>query len=135
MPLPSVGLCGVDVRNVNRNVGALAPLELGRPLLEERPRPLLVVLAFERLEREVLQLLSALLRQPEEVRLDRRLGPPHGERRVVGDAAQIVVGDSLEIVDGREALVRQGAASFRLWTGLEPPIEVMRAAIALGLAP
>ena len=25
------------------------------------------------------------------------------------------------VVDGREALVRQGAASFRLWTGLEPP--------------
>jgi shikimate dehydrogenase len=33
-------------------------------------------------------------------------------------------------VDGREALVRQGAASFRLWTGLEPPVEVMRAAVA-----
>jgi shikimate dehydrogenase len=33
------------------------------------------------------------------------------------------------VIDGREALVRQGAASFRLWTGLEPPMEVMRAAI------
>ena len=33
------------------------------------------------------------------------------------------------VVDGREALVRQGAASFRLWTGLEPPVDVMRAAI------
>ena len=33
------------------------------------------------------------------------------------------------VVDGLEALVRQGAASFRLWTGLEPPVEVMRAAI------
>jgi len=33
------------------------------------------------------------------------------------------------VVDGREALVRQGAASFRLWTGLEPPVEVMRAAL------
>jgi shikimate dehydrogenase len=31
-----------------------------------------------------------------------------------------------EVVDGREALVRQGAASFRLWTGLEPPVEIMR---------
>src|SRR5207245_2070324 len=47
---------------------ALAPLKLGRPLLEERPRPLLVVLALERLERQVLQLPAALLRQPEEVR-------------------------------------------------------------------
>jgi shikimate dehydrogenase len=33
------------------------------------------------------------------------------------------------VVDGREALVRQGAASFRLWTGLEPPLEVMRAVV------
>jgi len=33
------------------------------------------------------------------------------------------------VVDGREALVRQGAASFRLWTGLEPPVDVMRAAV------
>jgi shikimate dehydrogenase len=35
------------------------------------------------------------------------------------------------VIDGREALVRQGAASFRLWTGLEPPGETMRAAIRL----
>jgi shikimate dehydrogenase len=34
-----------------------------------------------------------------------------------------------EVVDGREALVRQGAASFRHWTGVEPPIEVMRATL------
>lgn len=38
------------------------------------------------------------------------------------------------VVDGREALVRQGAASFRIWTGLEPPVDVMRAAVALGLS-
>jgi shikimate dehydrogenase len=31
-------------------------------------------------------------------------------------------------VNGLEVLVRQGAASFRIWTGLEPPIEAMRAA-------
>lgn len=36
------------------------------------------------------------------------------------------------VVDGLEALVRQGAASFRLWTGVEPPVEVMRAALGLG---
>jgi len=35
----------------------------------------------------------------------------------------------LGVVDGLEALVRQGAASFRLWTGLEPPIDVMRRAL------
>ena len=32
------------------------------------------------------------------------------------------------VVDGLEVLVRQGAASFRAWTGVEPPLEVMRAA-------
>jgi shikimate dehydrogenase len=36
------------------------------------------------------------------------------------------------VVDGLEALVRQGAASFRLWTGVEAPVEVMRAALGLG---
>jgi shikimate dehydrogenase len=36
------------------------------------------------------------------------------------------------VVDGLEALVRQGAASFRLWTGAEPPVDVMRAALGLG---
>jgi shikimate dehydrogenase len=34
-----------------------------------------------------------------------------------------------DVVDGREALVRQGAASFRHWTGVEPPVEVMRATL------
>jgi shikimate dehydrogenase len=33
------------------------------------------------------------------------------------------------VIDGLEALVRQGGASFRLWTGLEPPLEVMRNAV------
>jgi shikimate dehydrogenase len=32
------------------------------------------------------------------------------------------------VVDGLEVLVRQGAASFERWTGLEAPVEVMRAA-------
>lgn len=32
------------------------------------------------------------------------------------------------VVDGLEILVRQGAASLRIWTGLEPPIQVMRRA-------
>ncbi len=38
-----------------------------------------------------------------------------------------------EVVDGYEALVRQGAASFSLWTGRPAPVEVMRS--ALGLTP
>ena len=35
------------------------------------------------------------------------------------------------VVDGLEALVRQGAASFELWTGVEAPVGVMRAALGL----
>jgi shikimate dehydrogenase len=36
-----------------------------------------------------------------------------------------------EIVDGLEALVRQGAASFELWTGVEAPVGAMRTALGL----
>jgi shikimate dehydrogenase len=36
------------------------------------------------------------------------------------------------VVDGLEALVRQGAASFELWTGVDAPVGVMRAALGLG---
>jgi len=38
-----------------------------------------------------------------------------------------------EVVDGYEALVRQGAASFERWTGRPAPVEAMRS--ALGLQP
>ena len=34
------------------------------------------------------------------------------------------------VVDGLEILVRQGAASFELWTRIEAPVDVMRAAVA-----
>ena len=34
-----------------------------------------------------------------------------------------------EVVDGLEALVRQGAASFELWTGVRAPVDVMQAAV------
>jgi len=37
------------------------------------------------------------------------------------------------VVSGLEVLVAQGAESFRLWTGVDAPVEVMRAAV--GLAP
>ena len=33
------------------------------------------------------------------------------------------------VVDGLEALVRQGAQAFELWTGVAAPVEVMRAAV------
>ena len=39
------------------------------------------------------------------------------------------------VLDGREVLVAQGAASFELWTGVPAPIEVMRRAVGLTGAP
>jgi shikimate dehydrogenase len=36
------------------------------------------------------------------------------------------------VVDGLEALVRQGAKSFELWTGVPAPVEVMRDAVRAG---
>jgi len=33
------------------------------------------------------------------------------------------------VIDGYEALVRQGAASFERWTGVPAPVDVMRAAV------
>jgi shikimate dehydrogenase len=36
-----------------------------------------------------------------------------------------------EVVDGLEGLVRQGAASFELWTGVAAPVDVMRASLGL----
>jgi shikimate dehydrogenase len=50
-----------------------------------------------------------------------------GETALVAAARAI----GCTVVDGREALVRQGAASFRLWTGLEPPLDAMRAAVRI----
>ena len=37
----------------------------------------------------------------------------------------------LNACDGGEMLLRQGAASFRFWTGIEPPVESMRAGMGL----
>jgi len=41
---------------------------------------------------------------------------------------QVAAATGAEVVDGLEILVRQGALSFQIWTGLEPPLDVMRAA-------
>jgi shikimate dehydrogenase len=47
-----------------------------------------------------------------------------------GDTAlmQIAKARGARAVDGLEVLVHQGAASLRIWTGEEPPIEAMRGA-------
>jgi shikimate dehydrogenase len=36
-----------------------------------------------------------------------------------------------DIVDGREGLVRQGAKSFELWTGIPAPVAAMRSALGI----
>lgn len=40
----------------------------------------------------------------------------------------------IQAADGREMLLQQGAASFRLWWRMEPPVEAMRSALFLPTA-
>lgn len=40
-------------------------------------------------------------------------------------------GAGATVVDGLEILINQGAASFRIWTGVEPPLEAMRSALKI----
>ncbi len=62
--------------------------------------------------------------QAEQVVVDLAYGPE--ETALVAAARRA----GCEVVDGREALVRQGAASLRIWTGREPPLDVMRRAVS-----
>jgi shikimate dehydrogenase len=48
----------------------------------------------------------------------------HGESKLLQVAGEA----GADVVDGLEVLVRQGAAAFRIWTGVEPPLETMREA-------
>ncbi len=50
-----------------------------------------------------------------------------------GDTALVAAARAVgcEVVDGREALVRQGAVSFERWTGTAAPVAAMRAALGL----
>jgi len=48
------------------------------------------------------------------------------ETRLVSESALA----GANAIGGLESLVRQGAESFRLWTGVEPPLDVMRQAAA-----
>lgn len=50
----------------------------------------------------------------------------YGDRETELVAAARAAGAT--VVDGLEVLVRQGAISFRIWTGIDPSLEVMRAA-------
>ena len=44
------------------------------------------------------------------------------------ELASVARAHGATVVDGLEVLVRQGAASLRIWTGMDPPIETMRRA-------
>ncbi|HVM55849.1 MAG TPA: hypothetical protein VMT74_00205 [Gaiellaceae bacterium] len=50
-----------------------------------------------------------------------------------GDTALVAAARAAgcDVVDGREGLVRQGAASFERWTGVAAPVAAMRAALGL----
>jgi shikimate dehydrogenase len=45
------------------------------------------------------------------------------------ELAASCLGGGATFVDGLEILVQQGAESFRIWTGREPPVETMRSAV------
>jgi shikimate dehydrogenase len=45
--------------------------------------------------------------------------------------AEAAAAAGARVLDGLEVLVAQGAASFELWTGLEPSLDVMRRAVGL----
>jgi shikimate 5-dehydrogenase len=72
---------------------------------------------------------------------DELLVEPHAGQTVVdlayaadgGETALVAAARAAgcDVVDGREALVRQGARSFELWTGLAAPLDAMRAAVRL----
>jgi shikimate dehydrogenase len=49
-------------------------------------------------------------------------------RTATAEAAAAV---GARVLDGLEVLVAQGAASFELWTGHEPPVDAMREAVGL----
>jgi shikimate dehydrogenase len=70
---------------------------------------------------------------------DELLVEPHAGQTVVelayGDGETALVcaarAAGCAVIDGREALVRQGAASFERWTGVPAPVSAMRAALGL----
>jgi shikimate dehydrogenase len=60
--------------------------------------------------------------------VDLAYSPDGGETALIAAARAA----GCEVVDGLEALVRQGAKSFELWTGVPAPVDVMRRALGLG---
>jgi shikimate dehydrogenase len=72
---------------------------------------------------------------------DELLVEPHAGQTVVelaygdGDTALVTAARAAgcTVIDGREALVLQGAASFERWTGVPAPVPAMRAALGLSV--
>jgi len=70
---------------------------------------------------------------------DELLVEPHAGQTIVelayGDSETALVhaarAAGCAVIDGREALVLQGAASFERWTGVPAPVSAMRAALGL----
>jgi shikimate dehydrogenase len=54
---------------------------------------------------------------------------PYPETATAADARK----SGATVIDGLDALVAQGAASFELWTGIPAPVDVMRAAVRSSL--
>ena len=48
------------------------------------------------------------------------------KKRVVLDLSH---GCFAELLNSKERLIQQGAAAFRRWWGMDPPLDVMRAAL------
>jgi shikimate dehydrogenase len=67
--------------------------------------------------------------QPGQVVVDLAYAAGAGETALVAAARAA----GCEVVDGGEALVRQGARSFELWTGVPAPVDVMRDAVRAAL--
>ncbi len=65
--------------------------------------------------------------RPGQVVVELAYSPDGGDTALVAAARAA----GCEVVDGLEALVRQGARSFELWTGIPAPVGVMRDAIRI----
>src|SRR5262245_32364390 len=137
VPLPSIGFSGVEERTAMRTtylpgpttsvgtrsaifrwradcaVSDLPPLEPRRPLLQEGACPFLVVLAVERLDAESAKVLAMRVCDAFEDRPNLSLRPAHGQRRIGGDRAEVVVRVGLELRRGHEALNQAHVKRFR----------------------
>jgi shikimate dehydrogenase len=64
--------------------------------------------------------------RPEQAVVDLAYRPDGRETALVAEARRV---GCRAVIDGLEALVRQGSRSFERWTGVPAPVDVMRAAV------